>query len=72
MDSDSVLHNPLKADQIISSENVFSILAAVAYLKPQLKVVSKYALAELTPPKLSDIPAIRAGKPNCRAKNRSN
>lgn len=30
--------------------------------RPQLNVAAKYALVELTPPKLSDIPAIRQGK----------
>lgn len=34
--------------------------------KPKLAVASKYALAELTPPKLSDIPAIRQGKVQSR------
>jgi len=29
--------------------------------RPQLQIISKYALAELTPPKPGDIPAIRAG-----------
>lgn len=30
--------------------------------RPKLQVAAKYALAELTPPKVSDIPAIRQGK----------
>lgn len=30
--------------------------------RPKLQTVTKYALVELTPPKLSDIPAIRSGK----------
>lgn len=30
--------------------------------RPQLQIAAKYALAELTPPKPGDIPAIRAGK----------
>lgn len=33
-----------------------------AAARPQLQVASKYALAEMTPPKLSDIPAIRSGE----------
>lgn len=34
--------------------------------RPKLQVAAKYALVELTPPKLSDIPAIKSGKPNER------
>lgn len=30
--------------------------------RPQLQVALKYAKVEMTPPKLSDIPAIRSGK----------
>lgn len=30
--------------------------------RPKLQTATKYALVELTPPKLSDIPAIRSGK----------
>ncbi|XP_055298409.1 ATP synthase subunit g, mitochondrial [Sitodiplosis mosellana] len=29
--------------------------------RPRLQVAAKYALVELTPPKVSDIPAIRSG-----------
>lgn len=38
------------------------VSALVVAARPQLQVAAKYALAELTPPKPGDIPAIRAGK----------
>lgn len=30
--------------------------------RPKLQVAAKYALVEMTPPKIGDIPAIRQGK----------
>ncbi|XP_012266910.2 ATP synthase subunit g, mitochondrial [Athalia rosae] len=36
----------------------------VALAKPKLAVFQQYAMVELTPPKFSDIPAIRAGIKN--------
>lgn len=36
--------------------------ALLVQSKPKLQVATKYALAELTPPKVTDIPAIRSGK----------
>lgn len=38
------------------------ITALIAQSRPKLQVATKYALVELTPPKVSDIPAIRQGK----------
>lgn len=40
----------------------FSIADLMVQARPKLQVAAKYALHELTPPKLSDIPAIRAGE----------
>lgn len=41
---------------------ILFVSALLASAKPTLQVATKYALVEMTPPKLSDIPAIRAGK----------
>lgn len=41
---------------------ILIISELLAQARPKLEVAAKYALAELTPPKISDIPAIRSGK----------
>lgn len=38
------------------------IVAMMVQGKPKLQVALKYAMVECTPPKISDIPAIRHGK----------
>lgn len=40
---------------------VYFIAALLVQAKPKLQVAAKYALVEMTPPKVSDIPAIRQG-----------
>lgn len=55
---------------VIASEIIKCVVDFLSDLliqsRPKFQVAAKYALVELTPPKLSDIPAIKSGKPNER------